>query len=80
MQIKILIYGRINVKFDYPKGVGLMNTYKAYILRIYPTYSQKELIKKLLEVLDIFIIIFLQKKNNNEKSKTRISVYEQLKN
>lgn len=57
-----------------------MNTYKAYILRIYPTYSQKELIKKLLEVLDIFIIIFLQKKNNNEKSKTRISVYEQLKN
>lgn len=39
LQIKILIYGRINVKYDYPKGVGLMNTYKAYILRIYPTYS-----------------------------------------
>ena len=44
-----------------------MNTYKAYKLRIYPTDSQIELIEKTLVVLDIFIIIFLQKEKINTK-------------
>ena len=44
-----------------------MNAYKAYKLRIYPTGLQRELIEKLLEVLDIFIIIFEQKEQINMK-------------
>ena len=44
-----------------------MNTYKAYKLRIYPIYLQRELILKFLSVLDMFIIIFGQKEKINMK-------------
>ena len=57
-----------------------MNTYKAYKLRIYPTDSQRELIEKTFGCTRYIYNNFLaERKNKYEESKTRISVYEQLK-
>jgi len=57
-----------------------MNTYKAYKLRIYPTDLQRELIEKTFGSTRYIYNNFLaERKNKYEESKTRISVYEQLK-
>ena len=57
-----------------------MNTYKAYKLRIYPTDSQRELIEKTFGSTRYIYNNFLaERKSKYEESKTRISVYEQLK-
>ena len=57
-----------------------MNTYKAYKLRIYPTDSQRELIKKTFGSTRYIYNNFLaERKNKYEENKTKISVYEQLK-
>ena len=57
-----------------------MNTYKAYKLRIYPTDSQRELIEKTFGCTRYIYNNFLaERKNKYEESKTKISVYEQLK-
>ena len=57
-----------------------MNTYKAYKLRIYPTDSQKKLIEKTFGSTRYIYNNFLaERKSKYEESKTRISVYEQLK-
>ena len=57
-----------------------MNTYKAYKLRIYPTNSQRELIEKTFGSTRYIYNNFLtERKSKYEESKTKISVYEQLK-
>ena len=57
-----------------------MNTYKAYKLRIYPTDSQKELIEKTFGCTRYIYNNFLaERKNKYEESKTKVHVYEQLK-
>ena len=57
-----------------------MNTYKAYKLRIYPTDFQRELLEKTFGCTRYIYNNFLaERKNKYEESKTRISVYEQLK-
>ena len=57
-----------------------MNTYKAYKLRIYPTDLQRELIEKTFgSTRYIYNNFLVERKNKYEESKTRISVYEQLK-
>ena len=57
-----------------------MNTYKAYKLRIYPTDSQRELIEKTFGSTRYVYNNFLaERKSKYEESKTKISVYEQLK-
>ena len=57
-----------------------MNTYKAYKLRIYPTDSQRELIEKTFGSTRYIYNDFLaERKSKYEESKTKISVYEQLK-
>ena len=57
-----------------------MNTYKAYKLRIYPTDSQSELIEKTFGSTRYIYNNFLaERKIKYEESKTKISVYEQLK-
>ena len=57
-----------------------MNTYKAYKLRIYPTNSQRELIEKTFGSTRYIYNNFLTvRKSKYEESKTKISVYEQLK-
>ena len=57
-----------------------MNTYKAYKLRIYPTDSQRELIEKTFGSTRYIYNNFLaERKIKYEESKTKISVYEQLK-
>ena len=57
-----------------------MNTYKAYKLRIYPTDSQRELIEKTFGSTRYIYNNFLaERKSKYEENKTKISVYEQLK-
>ena len=57
-----------------------MNTYKTYKLRIYPTDSQRELIEKTFGSTRYVYNNFLaERKSKYEESKTKISVYEQLK-
>ncbi len=57
-----------------------MNTYKAYKLRIYLTDLQRELIEKTFGCTRYIYNNFMaERKNKYEESKTRISVYEQLK-
>ena len=57
-----------------------MNTYKAYKLRIYPTDSQRELIEKTFGCTRYIYNNFLaERKNKYEESKTKVRVYEQLK-
>ena len=57
-----------------------MNTYKAYKLRIYPTDSQRELIEKTFgNTRYIYNNFLAERKSKYEESKTKISVYEQLK-
>ena len=57
-----------------------MNTYKAYKLRIYPTNSQRELIEKTFGSTRYIYNNFLTvRKSKYEESKTKISVYQQLK-
>ena len=57
-----------------------MNTYKAYKLRIYPTDSQRKLIEKTFGSTRYIYNNFLaERKSKYEESKTKISVYEQLK-
>ena len=57
-----------------------MNTYKAYKLRIYPIDFQRELLEKTFGCTRYIYNNFLaERKNKYEESKTRISVYEQLK-
>ena len=57
-----------------------MNTYKAYKLRIYPTDSQKKLIEKTFGSTRYIYNNFLaERKSKYEENKTKISVYEQLK-
>ena len=57
-----------------------MNTYKAYKLRIYPTDLQRELIEKTFgSTRYIYNNFLVERKNKYEESKTKISVYEQLK-
>ena len=57
-----------------------MNTYKAYKLRIYPTNSQRELIEKTFGSTRYIYNNFLaERKSKYEESKTKISVYQQLK-
>ena len=57
-----------------------MNIYRAYKLRIYPTDSQRELIEKTFGCTRYIYNNFLaERKNKYEESKTKISVYEQLK-
>lgn len=57
-----------------------MNTYKAYKLRIYPTDFQRELLEKTFGCTRYIYNNFLaERKNKYKESKTRISVYEQLK-
>ena len=57
-----------------------MNTYKAYKLRIYPTNLQRELIEKTFGCTRYIYNNFLaERKNKYEESKTKVHVYEQLK-
>ena len=57
-----------------------MNTYKAYKLRIFPTDSQRELIEKTFGCTRYIYNNFLaERKNKYEESKTKVHVYEQLK-
>ena len=57
-----------------------MNTYRAYKLRIYPTILQRELIEKTFGCTRYIYNNFLaERKNKYEESKTKVSVYEQLK-
>ena len=57
-----------------------MNTYKAYKLRIYPTDTQRELIEKTFGSTRYIYNNFLtERKSKYEESRTKISVYEQLK-
>ena len=57
-----------------------MKIYKAYKLRIYPTDFQRELLEKTFGCTRYIYNNFLaERKNKYEESKTRISVYEQLK-
>ena len=57
-----------------------MNTYKAYKLRIYPTDLQRELIEKTFGCTRYIYNNFLaERKNKYEESKTKVHVYEQLK-
>ena len=57
-----------------------MNTYRAYKLRIYPTNSQRELIEKTFGCTRYIYNNFLaERKNKYEESKTKVHVYEQLK-
>ena len=57
-----------------------MNTYKAYKLRIYPTDFQRELLEKTFGCTRYIYNNFLaERKNKYEESKTKISIYEQLK-
>ena len=57
-----------------------MNTYKTYKLRIYPTDSQSELIEKTFGSTRYIYNNFLaERKIKYEESKTKISVYKQLK-
>ena len=57
-----------------------MNTYKAYKLRIYPTNLQRELIEKTFGCTRYVYNNFLaERKNKYEESKTKVHVYEQLK-
>ena len=57
-----------------------MNTYRAYKLRIYPTDLQKELIEKTFGCTRYIYNNFLaERKNKYEESKTKMHVYEQLK-
>ena len=57
-----------------------MNTYMAYKLRIYPTDSQRELIEKTFGCTRYIYNNFLaERKNKYEESKTKVHVYEQLK-
>ena len=80
LQMKVLIYGQTYVINRLSKGDGLMNTYKAYKLRIYPTDFQRELLEKTFGCTRYIYNNFLaERKNKYEESKTRISVYEQLK-
>ena len=80
LQMKVLIYGQTYVIIRLSKGDGLMNTYKAYKLRIYPTDFQRELLEKTFGCTRYIYNNFLaERKNKYEESKTRISVYEQLK-
>ena len=80
LQMKVLIYGQTYVIIRLSKGDGLMNTYKAYKLRIYPTDFQRELLEKTFGSTRYIYNNFLaERKNKYEESKTRISVYEQLK-
>ena len=80
LQMKVLIYGQTYVIIKSSKGDGLMNTYKAYKLRIYPTDFQRELLEKTFGCTRYIYNNFLaERKNKYEESKTRISVYEQLK-
>ena len=80
LQMKVLIYGQTYVIIRLSKGDGLMNTYKAYKLRIYPTDLQRELIEKTFgSTRYIYNNFLVERKNKYEESKIRISVYEQLK-
>ena len=80
LQMKVLIYGQTYVIIRLSKGDGLMNSYKAYKLRIYPTDFQRELLEKTFGCTRYIYNNFLaERKNKYEESKTRISVYEQLK-
>ena len=80
LQMKVLIYGQTYVIIRLSKGDGLMNTCKAYKLRIYPTDFQRELLEKTFGCTRYIYNNFLaERKNKYEESKTRISVYEQLK-
>ena len=80
LQMEVLIYGQTYVIIRLSKGDGLMNTYKAYKLRIYPTDFQRELLEKTFGCTRYIYNNFLaERKNKYEESKTRISVYEQLK-
>ena len=57
-----------------------MNTYRAYKLRIYPTDLQRELIEKTFGCTRYIYNNFLaERKNKYEESKTKVHVYEQLK-
>ena len=57
-----------------------MNTYKAYKLRIYLTDLQRELIEKTFGCTRYIYNNFLaERKNKYEESKTKVHVYEQLK-
>ena len=57
-----------------------MNTYRAYKLRIYPTILQRELIEKTFGCTRYIYNNFLaERKNKYEESKTKVHVYEQLK-
>ncbi len=57
-----------------------MNTYRAYKLRIYPTNLQRELIEKTFGCTRYIYNNFLaERKNKYEESKTKVHVYEQLK-
>ena len=57
-----------------------MNTYKAYKLRIYPTDSQRELIEKTFGSTRYIYNNFLaERKSKYEESKTKVNVFEQLK-
>ncbi len=57
-----------------------MNTYKAYKLKIYPTDTQRELIEKTFGSTRYIYNNFLaERKSKYEENKTKISVYEQLK-
>ena len=57
-----------------------MNAYKTYNLRIYPTDSRRELIEKTFGSTRYIYNNFLaERKSKYEESKTKISIYEQLK-
>ena len=57
-----------------------MDTYKAYKLRIYSTDLQRELIEKTFGSTRYIYNNFLaERKSKYEENKTKISVYEQLK-
>ena len=57
-----------------------MNTYRAYKLRIYPTDLQRELIEKTFGCTRYIYNNFLaERKNKYEENKTKVHVYEQLK-
>ena len=80
LQMKVLIYGQTYVIIKSSKGDGLMNTYKAYKLRIYPTDFQRELLEKTFGCTRYIYNNFLaERKNKYEESKTKVHVYEQLK-
>ena len=69
LQMKVLIYGQTYVIIRLSKGDGLMNTYKAYKLRIYPTDFQRELLEKTFGCTRYIYNNFLaERKNKYEES------------